>query len=203
MEQDKFSAKKQKKFADMTKGKEVLELGGGRGEFVSLCKPIAKSIISIDLEPKGEGIIKEDVLKFLKKNKKKFDIIYARHIIEHFMPEDVILIFEYCFKYLNTEGILILVFPNLRNINVSAYEFWNDLSHKRPYTSSALIEQLEKIGFKIVNKEADNDSWDNSLLKKVVRWVRSMITGIAFEAPDYYIIAKKMRKLENKETKME
>lgn len=188
---DKFSVKKQKKFSEMTKNKEVLELGGGAGEFVSLCKPVAKSIISIDRNPKGEGVIKWDIIKFLKKNRKKFDVIYARHIIEHFEPEDVMLIFKNCYKSLNTQGILILIFPNLKNINVSTYDFWNDMTHKRPYTTSVLIEQIEKTGFTIINNGADNDSWDNSLLKNTVRWLRSLITGIPYEAPDCYIIAQK------------
>lgn len=189
---DKFSVKKQKKFAEMTAGKDVLELGGGAGEFVSLCKPIARSIISIDLQPEGKGVIKGDIINFLKKNKKMFDIIYARHIIEHFEPEKVILIFKNCYRFLRKDGIFILIFPNLKNINVATYEFWNDLTHKRPYTASILIEKLKEIGFKIIKSGEDKDSHDNSVIKRIIRKIRTLITGLSFEAPDCFIIAKKI-----------
>jgi cyclopropane fatty-acyl-phospholipid synthase-like methyltransferase len=191
MKQDKFSMRKQKKFAEMTIDKDVLELGGGAGEFVSLCKPIAKSIISIDKEPNSKDVIKKDIIKFFKENKKKFDVIYARHIIEHFNPDDVAFIFEKSFNFLRQNGILILIFPNLKNLNVATYEFWNDLTHKRPYTPSVLSELLEKTGFKIIKNQEDLDSWDNFILKRILRKIRCLITGFPFEAPDCFIIAKK------------
>jgi|DewCreStandDraft_4_1066084.scaffolds.fasta_scaffold40163_4 ubiquinone/menaquinone biosynthesis C-methylase UbiE len=188
---DKFSIKKQQKFAKLTKDKNVLELGGGCGDFVSLCKPIAKSIISIDLQPTGAGVIKGEIIKFLKNNKKIFDVIYARHIIEHFTPDEIIFIFNRCYKFLRKEGLLILIFPNLKNINVATFNFWNDITHKRPYTSQVLIELLEKTGFTIIKNGEDKDSWDNSILKNFIRKVRGLITGLPYQAPDYFIIAKK------------
>jgi ubiquinone/menaquinone biosynthesis C-methylase UbiE len=189
--QDKFSIKKQQKFAKLTKDKNVLELGGGCGDFVLLCKPIAKSIISIDLQPTGAGVIKGEIIKFLKNNKKIFDVIYARHIIEHFTPDEIIFIFNRCYKFLRKEGLLILIFPNLKNINVATFNFWNDITHKRPYTSQVLIELLEKTGFTIIKNGEDKDSWDNSILKNFIRKVRGLITGLPYQAPDYFIIAKK------------
>ncbi len=188
---DKFSLKKQKKFAILTKDKEVLELGGSAGEFVSLCKPLAKNIISIDIQPFSPDVKKADIISFLKKNKKKFGVIYARHIIEHFEHEDVLFIFQKSFKILHREGLLILVFPNTKNINVATYDFWVEFEHKRPYSDIGIIFQLEKIGFKIIKKGPDNDSWDNSLYKKILRKIRHLITGIDYEAPDYFIIAQK------------
>ncbi|MCX8094411.1 MAG: hypothetical protein N3E50_09650, partial [Candidatus Goldbacteria bacterium] len=90
------------------------------------------------------------------------------------------------------DGIFILIFPNLKNINVSTYEFWNDITHKRPYTPSVLIEQLEKMGFSVIKSGQDKDSWDNSLFKIIIRKIRVLITGLHLEAPDYFIIARKI-----------
>ncbi len=191
MGQDKYSIKKQKRFAEMTEGKEVLELGGGSGEFVSLCKNIAKNIISIDRDPKSKDVTKGDILKFLKINKKKFDMIYARHIIEHFEPRKVIYIFKKSYIHLKANGLFVLIFPNLKNVNVATFNFWNDWDHKRPYTASVLKEQLEKIGFEIIKSEPDNNSWDNFILKTTIRKLRALITGLPYEPPDYFIIAKK------------
>lgn len=188
---DKLSLKKQKKFVQYTINKNVLELGGGSGEFVSLCKPVAKSILSIDIQPASPNVKKSDIISFLKKNKKKFDVIYARHIIEHFESDKVLFIFKKSYEFLCPDGILIIVSPNLKNINVATYDFWVDFEHKRPYSSTGIIYQLEKIGFKIIKKGADNDSWDNSLFKNIVRKLRNLITGLPCEAPDYFLIAQK------------
>ncbi len=188
---DKNSLLKQKKFALLTQNKDVLELGGGNGEFVFLCKPFAKNILSIDINPSSPHVKKSDIITFFKKNKKKFDLIYARHIIEHFEPEKVISIFKKSFESLRQNGLFIIIFPNLKNINVATYDFWVEFEHKRPYSAVGIIFELEKIGFKIIKKGPDNDSWDNSLHKKLIRKLRSLITGLPIEAPDYFIIAQK------------
>lgn len=188
---DKLSLKKQKKFVEFAKNKDILELGGGAGDFVSLCKPFAKSILSIDNKPLSPNVKKIDIINFLKKNKKKFDLIYARHVIEHFEPKDIIFIFNKSYQFLRPDGILIIIFPNIKNIHVATYDFWVEFEHKRPYADLGIIYQLENMGFKIVKNGPDNDSWDNAIHKKIIRKIRSLITGLPFEAPDYLIIAKK------------
>jgi len=120
---DEFSLKKQKIYIKFAKNKDILELGGGAGDFVSLCKPFAKSILSIDNKPASPDVKKFDIINFLKQNKRKFDLIYARHVIEHFEPEDIIFIFNKSYQFLRPDGILIIIFPNIRNIHVATYDF--------------------------------------------------------------------------------
>lgn len=113
---DKDVTKKLLKYARICKSKDVLELGGGKGEFLELCEKIgAKKIVSIDLEPGHPKVKKYEIIKYLKKTKEKFDVIFARHILEHFTPQNVLLIMKHAFRILRKNGLFIIIVPNLKN----------------------------------------------------------------------------------------
>ncbi|MEI7640815.1 MAG: class I SAM-dependent methyltransferase [bacterium] len=190
--EDKNSIKKQSKYALLCKGKAVLELGGVEGVFVEMClKAGAKSVVSIDRYPLGPKVIKYDVLKYFKDTKKKFDIVYARHMIEHFSPIDVLYIMKQTYKCLNKDGMFVIVIPNLNNIAIATNEFWREFEHVRPYSILGVQQNLEQLGFEVVKVSPDYDSWDNSWYKNIVRAIRSLIVGLPYQAPDIYLIAVK------------
>lgn len=189
---DENSDKKQRKYAAMCRGSDVLELGGVRGRFIDLCEEAgAKSVVSIDIMPKDKRVIKADIIKYLASTKKKFDAIYARHLLEHFSPQTVISIMKNAYRCLRPGGIFIIVVPNLNNLAVAMNEFWREFEHVRPYSSVGLKQNLELAGFKTVQITPDEDSWDSNPLKKIVRAARSLIVGIPYEAPDVYLVAEK------------
>ena len=188
---DKNSSKIQTKYSRMAFGKNVLELGGGNGEFVSLCEDKVASILSIDSQPTSEKVRKSDIISFLKKNKKKFNFIYARHVVEHFHPKKLEEILKLVYKAMTAGGEFVMILPNMKNPNVATYYFWGDFEHARPYSDIGLIYKLEGIGFKIVKQGPDKDSWDNAWYKNIVRKIRSIITGLPSEAPDLCIISRK------------
>ncbi len=192
--EDKNSIKKQLKYAVLCAGKDVLELGGVAGKFVDMClKAGAKSVVSIDRYPLGPKVIKYDILKYFKDTRKKFDIVYARHMIEHFAPMDVLYIMKQTYKCLNKGGMFVIVIPNLNNIAVATNEFWREFEHVRPYSMLGVTQNLEQTGFEIVKVSQDHDSWDNSWYKNIVRAIRSVIVGIPYESPDIYVIAVKRK----------
>jgi cyclopropane fatty-acyl-phospholipid synthase-like methyltransferase len=189
---DPDSEKKQRKYAAMCRGRAVLELGGVKGSFIDLCVEAgAKSVTSIDRMPLDKRVQKADIIKFLKTTKKKFDAVYARHLLEHFSQENVVLMMKNAYRCLNRDGIFIIVGPNMNNIAMATNEFWREFEHVRPYTVVGLCQNLERAGFKIIAAKPDEDSWDSNPLKKIVRAIRSLIVGIPYEAPDMYIIAEK------------
>ena len=174
--------------------KKVLELGSGKGEFLKACKDAGITVTGVDLYGDDKGIIKSDAMKYLKKTKKQsFDGVYARHFVEHFTPENLEKMFKMISAVLKKDGRFIMIFPNLRNINVSTYEFWSDPTHVRPYTPGAIASILEKAGFRLEKHGPDYDNWDNSLLKNIVRKTRAAILGIKSGPPDYYVIAVKKK----------
>jgi predicted SAM-dependent methyltransferase len=129
---------------------------------------------------------------FLKKEKSgRYGSIYARHVVEHFFPGDLRKLFKAVHRVIKKSGRFITVFPNARNLSVSMYEFWNDETHARPYPGETVKKMLEESGFKIVESGPDKDSWDNAALKNIARGIRSMLTGIPAEPPDYFIVAEK------------
>lgn len=138
------------------------------------------------------GIINNDIRAFIKKEKAgKYDGIYARHVAEHFFPAELEVLLGNIYRILKKGGKLILVFPDMRNIHVAMYGFWNDTTHARPYTGEGLIKMLEDEGFKIIRASPDTDSWDNSVLKQIARAFRKTVTGIPNEPPDYMLVAEK------------
>lgn len=190
--EDKNSIKKQLKYAALCSGKDVLELGGVAGVFVDMClKAGARSVVSIDRYPLGPKVIKYDILKYYKDTKKKFDIVYARHMLEHFSTMDVLYIMKQTFKILRPGGKFVIVVPNMNNIAMATNEFWREFEHVRPYPMIGITQNLEQIGFEITKMSPDLDSWDNAWYKNVVRAIRSVIVGIPYQAPDIYVIATK------------
>ena len=189
---DADSDKKQRKYAAMCRGRDVLELGGVRGRFIDLCMEAgAKSVTSIDRTPLDKRVIKADIMKYLKSTKKKFGAVYARHLLEHFPPESVILMMKNVFKCLKKGGIFIIVIPNMRSLAIATSEFWREFEHVRPYSTDGMGQHLALAGFTVKKISPDEDSWDSNPLKKVIRAIRGMILGIPYEAPDVYIIAEK------------
>jgi SAM-dependent methyltransferase len=189
---------KQRKFLNyFKKGGLVLELGSGGGDFLSLCAENGIKAIGVDSGSGDEirkklGIVDKDIRAFIKKEKAgKYDGIYARHVAEHFFPSELNGLLKGIYRALKKGGKLVLVFPNMRNIHVAMYEFWADPTHARPYTGEELIKMAAEKGFKIIKAGADTDSWDNSVLKRFVRGMRKMVTGIPNEPPDYMLVAEK------------
>jgi len=189
---DPDSDRKQRKYAAMCKNRDVLELGGVMGRFIDLCGEAgAKSVTSIDRVPLDKRIIKADILKYLNTTKEKFDAVYARHMLEHFPPESVLLIMKNAYRVLRPGGIFIIVIPNLNNLAIATKEFWREFEHVRPYSPEGIAQNLQRAGFKVNKVSPDEDSWDSNPLKKIIRAIRSAIVGIPYEAPDVYLVAEK------------
>lgn len=193
LSQDKEGEQKQIKYARLCQGGKVLEVGAAGNVFKKLCNSIAKTkVISIDINPIEKGVIKAEAVKYLKNKRSFFNSIYARHVLEHLNAPDALNFIYYSFCALKPGGKLIIVVPNTNNLNVLS-DIWRDFEHKRPYAAAGIALQMQRVGFESVNLGEDVDSWDNSILKQMVRKLRSLIIGFPCEAPDIYIIGYKRR----------
>ena len=74
-----------------------------------------------------------------------FDIIICSHVIEH-IEEPSNILFEIN-KLLKRSGILFLKTPDIK---VVKWNFFNDFTHKKPYTTSSLIEQIESDSMPVI-----------------------------------------------------
>ena len=98
------------------------------------------------LEKRGIKFIQGDMVKdklVLKKN--SFDIIICSHVIEHIEePSNMLVEIN---KLLKISGILFLKTPDIK---VVKWNFFNDFTHKKPYTKHSLIEQIDSDKMQVI-----------------------------------------------------
>jgi O-antigen chain-terminating methyltransferase len=187
---------KQYKYARaFKKGGSVLELGSGRGDFLSICEETGLIATGVDRSPvkrQGSKVVKKDIEAYIRSAKASlYDGVYARHVLEHFSAEKLPKLVKGIAKVIKKGGLFIAILPNIKNIGVATVEFWKDKTHVKPHTAEELKEVFEASGLWVVKNGVDEDSWDSSAVKKILRFIRMLLSGIRNEPPDYYIIAEK------------
>ena len=73
-----------------------------------------------------------------------FDLVICSHVIEHI--EDPSNLLKEISKLLRKSGLLFLKTPD---INIVKWNFFNDFTHKKPYTRNSLIEQTKSEAIQI------------------------------------------------------
>ena len=137
---------------NMSQDEKILELVCGRGEFIN-------AFINQGLDGYGLDSSESSKKKFpniklnitnLDKDSKlpyedsKFDYIFSKSFIEHFYDAD--FIFEEAYRILKPNGILISLTPDWEdNFKI----FYDDHTHKRPYTLKSLKYIHTNHNFKI------------------------------------------------------
>ncbi len=144
-----------KYFSYSAKGLNILDMGSG------FCNYFPENVIESKneyfacdlsgdlkevLEKRGIKFIQGDMVKdklTLKEN--SFDIIICSHVIEH-IEEPSNILFEIN-KLLKISGILFLKTPDIK---VVKWNFFNDFTHKKPYTRNSIKEQIESDSMRVV-----------------------------------------------------
>jgi O-antigen chain-terminating methyltransferase len=134
----------------------VLDLGCGRGEWLSLLKEwnIAASGVDLDKEmvdsciQRGLNVKYCDVLEGLKNyGNQSLGMITAFHLVEHVPFQFTFRLLEEIKRVLEPGGILIMETPNSENLIVSSNEFYIDPTHIRPVPLKLLHFTAEFMGF--------------------------------------------------------
>lgn len=164
------------------KGSKILDVCCGRGDFLN-------EFISAGLDGYGIDIEKEclDYFPKIKFNQldvetsdfvyedNYFDIVFNKSVIEHFYNPEKIL--KECFRVLKPGGIIITLTPSWKHNQVS---FYNDFTHKQPFTKESLYDFHRIYGFNDV--EVDYfvqlpSLWKNNLISKLV-YLISLISRV-------------------------
>tara|TARA_E500000178_G_C16960891_1_gene725961 strand:- start:110 stop:823 length:714 start_codon:yes stop_codon:yes gene_type:complete len=151
---------------------KVLEIGCGRGEFIN-------EFINLNMD--GYGIDESNIAKTnfpnilfsqvnLIKNKipyddNIFDVIYSKSVIEHFYYPEKILTEAY--RVLKPGGIIITLTPDWEYIFKSFYE---DFTHRTPFTSMSLKDIHLVCGFKNIKVEKFKQLpilWNKSIINRL------------------------------------
>jgi SAM-dependent methyltransferase len=139
-------------------GSTVLDIGCGRGEFLTLLNERGVHGQGIDQDEamvefgrqRGLSVTVAEAHEYLRSNGGSFDGIFASHLIEHLQAEEMRALVKSAVAALRPGGRLLLVTPNPHNLNIHLYEFWTDLQHVRFYTPEIMRWVLSDAGLRDV-----------------------------------------------------
>lgn len=144
-------------FKKLIKNKSILDYGCGWGGFLSLAKKIAKISDGYEIMKICQKYIskKHGIKVFSKKNelsKKKYDVIFLFHVLEH-IPNHLEEL-KFIKGLLKTNGILIIEVPHARDLLIlnkeleifKNFTFWSE--HLILHTKKSLKKFLSFSGFK-------------------------------------------------------
>lgn len=135
----------------------IIDIGCGRGEFLSVLKENKFHGIGVDMNKSMverankldlEAVENDAYSYLLDKKTDSFAAITGFHIVEHIPFEVLMKIFEQCYRTIAPGGFVLFETPNPQALSVGANTFYLDPSHQRPIPPQLLAFMLESVGFK-------------------------------------------------------
>lgn len=139
-----------------TEGKEILDIGCGRGEWLKIMRDeglVAKGldlnhVLVQECREKGFAVVEQDALSYLRSlPDNSLGAITSFHLIEHLGFEERIALFDESVRVLQSGGVALFETPNPRNLLVGGCNFWADPTHLRPLYPETHKFLLEYRGF--------------------------------------------------------
>lgn len=183
------------KIKELHGGLTSLDLGCGRGEWMSLLRDLGVETFGIDLDDamleecriRNFSVRNVDAISFLNScEAEKYHIITAFHFVEHIAFDDLCTVIDNAIRALKPGGILILETPNAENIIVGTNNFYLDPTHKKPIPALLLNFLCEYYGLR--NSYIMRLQHPQGLMEKADFGLYDVITGVSF---DYSVIAQK------------
>jgi SAM-dependent methyltransferase len=162
-----------KYISQFKKGKTLLDIGAGKGEFLYEALNGGWEVNGIEPSPEFCRFAKEKFgLKIINGvlgendgfENQKFDLVTLNHVLEH--VDDPLNLLKLILKYLNKDGILFIEVPNCGTLLLKIADLYFKLRglswssrlsplhppfHKYGYTKKSLRFALEKVGYKVIN----------------------------------------------------
>ncbi|MBR7801487.1 class I SAM-dependent methyltransferase [Undibacterium fentianense] len=176
-----------------------VDLGCGRGEWLSLLKEIGIPALGIDLNAdkvqacRAIGLQAEvaDALGFLSQQASdSLGGVTAFHLIEHISFESLIALFDSAYRALRPGGILIFETPNPENLITGACNFYYDPSHLKPIVPDVAVFMAKQRGFAKAQIVRLNPFEDHYQLPETDASAR-VLNQYLFGPRDYALIARK------------
>ena len=134
----------------LDKNSSILDIGCGRGKIIGNLSSklrLKKMPLGIDIEKhndRDKRIIfsKLDAIKFLKKNKKKFDLILLKQTIHFFEYKDIKKLIFLCMKSLRVKGKIIIFTLETKRNEIPVFSLMKDRLNKSLRRDQKIIEFL-------------------------------------------------------------
>lgn len=181
------------------KNKTAIDIGCGRGEWLTLLKKNNFHAVGVDLNPvmvkicqeKGLDAVVSDAIDYLQN---QFDgsvgLITGFHIIEHISFKFLFDLVKQSKRVLQDGGVVIFETPNPENILVGSNTFYDDFSHQNPLTPNSVKFLFEYFGFSEVIIKRLNPNFDIKPIEgsdEVTKRMNELLYG----PRDFAVIAKK------------
>lgn len=178
------------------RGSVAVDLGCGRGEWLSILSAYGMRGIGVDLNDEkvaqareqGFEAEKGDAVTFLNSLDEEVFVITMFHVVEHLPLNYLIAVMDLAFSKLSNEGVLLMEMPNIRNADVASFGFFMDPSHRKPIPPHLLAFMAQNSGFsdtELVFLKKDDDDNDGH-----VRLVFGEQEGVT-SCPDVAVLARK------------
>lgn len=138
------------------KARRIVDLGCGRGGFVSICGQVLDGVVGLDNDPAAARICRAQGLPCLLGDvcslpftAASLDVVRAKEIIEHMA--DARLMLREIYRVLRPGGLLLTHVPSQFSAFYPAGNFWDDYTHVRPLSRLGLRRLLEDTGFQVVS----------------------------------------------------
>jgi SAM-dependent methyltransferase len=137
------------------KNASIVDLACGGGNLLQFFQDRGYSnVAGVDISPEQvqlsrqvvRHVEQEDVLVYLARHERKFDLITALDLIEHFKKDEVLMFLDRCFRALAPGGRLILSTPNAESPWGSVCRY-GDFTHEVGFNPDALHRVMSLVGF--------------------------------------------------------
>lgn len=133
----------------------LIDLGCGLGGFLLRHKEKFNKAVGVDVsnfavrasKDKGLNVLKASVEHTGCRNS-SFDIVRAKDVIEHLDNPGGLV--KEASRILTKKGVLVIHTPTQFSLFYPVVNFWDDYTHKRPYTKKSLKDLVSQHGFKIL-----------------------------------------------------
>jgi O-antigen chain-terminating methyltransferase len=133
----------------------VLDIGCGRGEFLTLMREQAVAARGIDLSEEcvaqcEQAGLKAEVAELFSylsaQPEQEFDGIFSSQVVEHLDPQKLPEMIRLCASRLRRGGLLAIETPNPECLAIFATHFYLDPTHTRPIPHPLMAFYMEEAG---------------------------------------------------------